>query len=147
MKRFIILLVLVFTCSISFAQRFTLKDTRDSILYNIEEAVNTIKSNQENYGTYKIYPTENIHILLKLDTSTGVLKMVQWELDRDKEFEIFINSEFLADGILAKKGRFELYPTKNMYQFILLDTMIGTTWHVQWGTKPGEYWIRKISIF
>ena len=34
-----------------------------------------------------------------------------------------------------------------MYQFILLDTLMGTTWHVQWGTKQGDYWIRKISIF
>ena len=101
--------------------------------------------NDEHYGRHKIYPTENIHILLKLDTASGIIKMVQWSLKQDEEFEVFINTEWLATGILAKKGRFELYPTKNMYQFILLDTLMGSTWHVQWGTKEGEFWIRRIS--
>lgn len=146
MKRILLFYILIIVSSSIFAQRFNPKTPRDSILYNIYDAVGSIKFNQENYGRYKIYQTENIHILLKLDTASGVIKMVQWDLDKDQEFEVFINTDWLATGILAQKGRFELYPTKNMYQFILLDTLMGTTWHVQWGTKLGEQWIRRISF-
>ena len=84
---------------------------------------------------------------IKLDTATGIIKLVQWSLDSDKEFETYVNSEDLSGGLLSEKGRFELYPTKNMFQFILLDTLIGSTWHVQWGTKESQMWIRRISYF
>ena len=147
MKQILLTFIAVLYTSAICAQRFNPTTQRDSILNEIYEDVASIKFNQEEYGRYKIYQTENIHILLKLDTASGIIKMVQWDLDRDKEFEVFINTEWLAEGTLAKKGRFELYPTKNMYQFILLDTLFGSTWHVQWGTKEGEYWIRKISLF
>jgi hypothetical protein len=32
--------------------------------------------------------------------------------------------------------RFTLYPTQNMYNFILLDQIDGKTWQVQWSTDP-----------
>lgn len=34
-----------------------------------------------------------------------------------------------------KNGRFFLYPTSNMYNFILLDQIDGRTWQVQWSTE------------
>jgi hypothetical protein len=145
MKRLLIIIICLISIEPVFAQRFTPNTPQDSILCSIDDAVSSLVFNDEHYGRYKIYPTENIHILLKLDTASGIIKMVQWSLKQDEEFEVFINTEWLATGILAKKGRFELYPTKNMYQFILLDTLMGSTWHVQWGTKEGEFGIRRIS--
>ena len=147
MKQILLTVFAFLYTSAIYAQSFNPTTQRDSILNQIYEDVGLIKFNQEEFGRYKIYQTDNIHILLKLDTATGIIKMLQWNLDRDKEFEVFINTEWLTEGGLAKKGRFELYPTKNMYQFILLDTFMGSTWHVQWGTQKGEYWIRKISLF
>ena len=38
----------------------------------------------------------------------------------------------------AIPGRFELYPTQNMYTFILLDTKFGYTYQVQWSTNPDQ---------
>ena len=143
-KILIILFCLMFTAQ-CFSQVIKPVTQRDSILCDIRDAANAIKFYHEYNGQYKLYPTENIHILLKLDTSTGIIKLVQWSLEKEKEFEIYINADILATGLLATKGRFELYPTKNMYQFILLDTLMGETWHVQWGTKENERWIRKIS--
>lgn len=35
-------------------------------------------------------------------------------------------------------GRFELYPTNNMYTFILLDTLWGSVRQVQWSTNPKQ---------
>lgn len=134
MKKTLLLLLLFFPV-ITYAQNDSLKQSKDSVLVEINEALQAIKFNQEKYGRYKIYQTDNIYILIKLDTATGRIKLVQWSLDSDKEFEAYVNSEDLSGGLLSEKGRFELYPTKNMYQFILIDTLLGSTWHVQWGTK------------
>lgn len=92
---------------------------------------------------YKLYPTENIYNLLQLDTQTGRIEQVQWSLDADKELTVTVNSENLSYG-KYNNGTFELYPTKNMYQFILIDKTDGRKWHVQWGMSDKERWIREI---
>ncbi len=33
---------------------------------------------------------------------------------------------------LAQNGRFKLYPTGNMFNFIMVDVIDGRTWQVQW---------------
>lgn len=99
-------------------------------------------------GHYKMYKTENMYVFLKLNTSTGQIELVQWSLDYEKEFSIWLNSTDLSTysdhSPYSKIGRFELYPTNNIYQFILLDTTDGRTWHVQWGTESKKQWIRRI---
>lgn len=91
---------------------------------------------------YKLYPTENIYTFLELDTQTGRISQVQWALSAKDEFTIIINDEDLNGGIT--KGNYELYPTKNIYQFILLDKKDGRKWHVQWGIGSSKRWIRRI---
>lgn len=93
---------------------------------------------------YKLYPTENIYTFLQLDTKTGKIEQVQWSLDSDKEGSFSINSRELNYGYGNGSNSFELYPTKNMYQFILLDKTTGNKWHVQWGMKSSERWIRRM---
>ena len=44
-----------------------------------------------------------------------------------------------------KPGRFELYPTQNMYNFILLDKVKGGTWQVQWSAKEKERGVMRIG--
>ena len=94
---------------------------------------------------YKLYPTENIYTLLELDTKTGIVKQVQWGLDSQEEGTWYINSIDLNkwDGGYGS-GSFELYPTKNMYQFILIDQTDGRKWHIQWGIGDNKRWIRRI---
>ena len=56
------------------------------------------------------------------------------ELDRwlkPKPLEESINLA-LKNSPKAQNGRFFLYPTKNIYNFILLDQIDGRTWQVQW---------------
>ena len=91
---------------------------------------------------YKIYPTENLYILIKLDTQTGKLDLIQWSLKSKDEFNVTLNASDLS--VYTNLNSFELYATKNMYQFILLDKATGRNWHVQWGTKDSERWIRRI---
>ena len=93
---------------------------------------------------YKLYQTENIYTFLQLDTKTGQIKQVQWSLDSDKEGSVTINDDDLSYGYGYGSGSFELYPTKNMYQFVLLDKTDGRKWHVQWGMEYGNRWIRRI---
>lgn len=91
---------------------------------------------------YKLYPTENIYNFLKLDTQTGRIEQIQWSLDFKKEGIVTINEENLSS--VFSSSAFELYPTKNMYQFILLDKSDGRAWHVQWGLEKDKRWIRRI---
>ena len=36
---------------------------------------------------------------------------------------------------IGKVGQFKLYPTKNMFNFLMVDTINGFTWQVQWSTE------------
>ena len=98
---------------------------------------------KETYANrHKMYPTKNIYNLLKLDTHTGKIEQVQWSLDENEEFTSIINSQDLSWE--TGMNSFELYPTQNMYQFVLLDKLTGRTWHVQWGLNDKERWIKRI---
>lgn len=93
---------------------------------------------------YKLYQTDNIYTFLQLDTKTGMIEQVQWSLDSDNEGSVSINIEDLTYGLGCGSGSFELYPTKNMYQYLLLDKTTGRKWHVQWGMESSKRWIRRI---
>lgn len=69
-----------------------------------------------------------------------------WTLDKEKEFSVTINDEDLSNfaSRYYEAGSFELYPTKNMYQFILFNKEDGRKWHVQWGIESNKRWIRRI---
>ena len=120
---------------------------RDSTLQTILEKLEDIDWILSHPVTerYKLYKTENLYIMLQLDTSTGRIKIVQWSLDDNKEFTVYLNEDDLSYGHNFI-GQFELYPTSNMYQFILMDKIVGSLWHVQWGTEKSKMWIRRISF-
>lgn len=146
MKRFLLLLTLLSIFLCGKAQTDSIVSSPiDSVAirtnYLVEEIVtNQLKQNLSE--RYTIYQTENIYNLLKLDRQTGKIDQIQWSLDSNKEFSVTLNSTNLSyfDGL----NSFELYPTKNMYQFILLDKATGRTWHVQWGTESKKRWITRI---
>ena len=73
-----------------------------------------------------------------------MIEQVQWSLDSDNEGSVTINSDDLTYGLGYGSGSFELYPTKNMYQFILINKTTGQKWHVQWGMESSKRWIRRI---
>lgn len=105
-----------------------------------------ILDNSEQSQRFELYPTQNSFNFLKLDKKTGKIYQVQWSLEGEEEFSITLNgidlSQFSTDG-----NCFKLYPTKNMWQFILLDGASGRAWHVQWGFEEKNRWIKRIEEF
>ena len=82
---------------------------------------------------YKLFPTQNMWTFIKLDTQTGQMWQLQYSVNDDKgRFEYDLNPNALVVNDKKVNGRFELYPTQNIYNFILLDKIDGKAWQVQW---------------
>ncbi|PWJ35713.1 hypothetical protein [Fibrobacter succinogenes] len=85
---------------------------------------------------YKLYPTQNMWTFLKLDTETGRIWQVHYSIKgKDTRFEEPLNTGNIAKALKKEQkiGRYALYQTQNMYNFILLDQIDGETYQVQWG--------------
>ena len=143
MKKTLLSFLLCMLAVVGNAQKTYTQEERDSLLNRIEFHLDNIEFSMEVSQRYKIYKTENNYIFLKLDTRTGMIDLIQWNLDEDKEFEAPLNSERLT-LLTSENGQFELIPTNNIFQFLLLDRNLGRVWHVQWGFKEKERWIRRI---
>ena len=159
MRRAVFFLLLISTININAQTAKTNSNARsvkyeqkvDSLLSQIDtllminnQLLEHLEINSSLKGRYKLYQTENIYTLLQLDTKTGMIEQVQWSLDSDNEGSVSINSDDLTYGLGYGSGSFELYPTKNMYQFILINKTTGQKWHVQWGMESIKRWIRRI---
>lgn len=150
MRNTLIILWLMCLPFLGQAQNKGSQNLLDSIHIEVKDIAQQLAKQQVDNvfsNTYKLYKTENIYIFLRLNTSNGKIDQVQWNLDRDKEFITVLNDGDLTYGfsIGNHNGRFELYPTQNMYQFLLLDTNFGSMWHVQWGLDSKKRWIVPIN--
>lgn len=118
-----ILYILLFVFSLTFV---SCKDTKkENVKQEIKENV-----------VYKLYPTENLWTFLKLDTRNGRIWQVQYSIKEDNpRIEVDLNTKRLVASDKEENGRFALYPTKNMFNFILLDQISGDTWQVQWSIE------------
>lgn len=132
MKKFILTTIALFVCgqSIVFAQEIK----SDSLQTTLSEKdiLSIVASNTISEENYKLYPTDNMWTFLKLDTRTGKIWQVQYSVNSNSYGEVVVNELDLTYGSNEKAGRFELYPTQNMYNFILLDKKEGFVAQVQW---------------
>ncbi len=96
---------------------------------------------------YKLYETTNLWNFLKLDTQTGRIWIVQYTINEDANRVVYPLSEksLVSDSNNLVNGRFELCPTKNMYNFILLDKINGKTWQVQWSFEEENRFVIPIQ--
>ena len=95
--------------------------------------------------TYRLFKTQNMHIFIKLNTSNGTMKLVQFSTSSTRDImQADLSDIELATGTEAKNGRFYLYPTDNFYTFLLLDQIDGGVWQVQWSTNPEDRGIFRI---
>ena len=151
MKKVLLIVAIILGVTSVFAQTKQKTVRSDSLLIRIDSLLQANNAWQEHIEIdlslkqrYKLYQTDNIYTFLQLDTKTGMIEQVQWSLDSDNEGSVSINSDDFSYGLGYGSGSFELYPTKNMYQFILLDKTTGRKWHVQWGMEASKSWIRRI---
>ncbi|SFQ56427.1 hypothetical protein [Parafilimonas terrae] len=86
---------------------------------------------------YRLFSTKNTYTFIKLNTRNGQMWQVQWGTESKYRFETILSDISRVNESEEKNGRFFLYPTPNIYNFILLDQINGRTWQVQWG-KEGE---------
>ena len=94
---------------------------------------------------YKLYPTENMWNFIKLDTRTGRLWQVQFSTQGyEYRFQSVLSDLDLSYEENTKPNRFELYPTKNTYNFVLLDKVDGRVWQVQWSFEKEERMVLRI---
>ncbi|AWA31037.1 hypothetical protein HYN48_13620 [Flavobacterium magnum] len=94
---------------------------------------------------YRLFPTENYWTFIKLDTRNGKMWQVHFTITEGEfEGELILNSDSLVLTTEEVNGRFTLYPTKNMYNFILLDQMDGRTYQVQWNSDKEKRFVSRI---
>ena len=86
---------------------------------------------------YKLYPTENVYTFLKLDTATGRVWQIQYGVG-DVEGNTVVLSDFDYSLGNGQNGKYKLYPTQNMWNFLMLDTDEGITYQVQWHTDEDK---------
>ena len=68
---------------------------------------------------------------------------VQWST-KDNQFQTTLSDISRVEKDEEKNGRFFLYPTTNIYNFILLDQIDGRAWQVQWSTEAKERMVIRI---
>ena len=92
---------------------------------------------------YRLFSTRNMYTFIKLNTRNGQMWQVQWSIKgSDYRFETILSDISRVDKDEEKNGRFFLYPTTNIYNFILLDQIDGRAWQVQWGNEGERAVIR-----
>ncbi len=92
---------------------------------------------------YRLFATKNIYTFIKLNTKNGQMWQVQWDT-KNNQFQTPISLTTLVTKEEEKIGRFFIYPTTNIYNFILLDQIDGRVWQVQWSTEAKERMVLRI---
>lgn len=132
MKRIVLLLCILHCFTFVYAQ----------IEAPVQTATTTIPNKD---AKFLLFPTKNIHIFLKLNTRNGEVSIVQYSLD-GKEGEVKIHSYYypLVSKEEQSNGRFYLYPTTNIYNFLLMDQIDGRVWQVQWDFEGKNRMLNRI---
>ena len=86
MKRISFIIVGLLISILAYSQNKSKVSERDSVITNINTNVTSL-ARKALFGRYKIYQTDNIYILLKLDTATGRIDLIQRNLDESKALE------------------------------------------------------------
>lgn len=87
---------------------------------------------------YRLFATRNMYNFIKLNTRNGQMWQVQWGTESKYNFETTLSDISRVNKDEEKNGRFFLYPTRNIYNFILLDQLDGRVWQVQWSLEINE---------
>lgn len=124
----LIAMVFLFASATNDSTSTVVLSQRDSLLF--EQLI--VFQDQLREPIYKLYPTQNMYTFLELNTITGQIWIVQWSTSGNRMKYVLDIEERIFSWDEKIAGRFELYPTENMYNFVLLDNIKGYCWQVQW---------------
>lgn len=94
---------------------------------------------------YRLFATRNMYTFIKLNTRNGQMWQVQWGTERKYQYETLLSDISRVNKEEERNGRFFLFPTTNIYNFLLLDQIDGRVWQVQWSTKANERMVDRIN--
>lgn len=137
MKRLVTILFACLCCSVFGAKAQSHMPDGGLLKDLLNTIVDTQSEMTSNTPRYKMYKTTHDYILLKLDTATGKVWMVQIGMGDKSSRKVLAvdDTSPLRENDPAINGRFELYPTNNSYNFVMIDTHVGTTYQIQWHTE------------
>lgn len=87
---------------------------------------------QDSKIPFRLFETRNNWNYIMLDTITGKMWMIQYDIQGNNRGGTILSDVNLAKDKEEIVGRFTLSPTANTWTFILLDQYEGSTWQVQW---------------
>ena len=147
MKRLILttIALFVFGQNLLFAQEIKPDSLQSSL--SEKDILTYIALHTKSEENYKMYPTNNMWTFIKLDTRTGKVWQVQYSISGDSHGQAIINDVDLTFGTNDKAGRFELYPTQNMYTFLVLDKISGMVAQIQWSMNADNRGLVKVITY
>ena len=101
-------------------------------------SLSLVEKQEEVDNRFILYPTQNSWNFLLLDQINGKIWQVNWNIKPEKNKIIPLNNSSLIEKQNIADNRFTLYPTQNMWNFLLLDKINGNIWQVRWSTKSEE---------
>lgn len=122
MKKLFLFIFILYT-TFSFAQ-----STSQPPIQNISTDSNVV---------FRLFSTRNMYTFIKLNTRNGQMWQVQWDTNSN-QFETPLSLINLVSDEDGMNGRFFLYPTTNIYNFILIDQTDGRVWQVQWSAEAKQ---------
>ena len=147
-RNFILITLLTFFALISKGQ--TQKDSLITIQPDSIKKVQQIEKKAEiqpiDIPIYKLFPTQNYWTFIKLDTRNGKMWQVHFSISNEGyEGELVLNPNSLVWTEEEQiNGRFTLYSTNNIYNFILLDQINGKTYQVQWNNDKDKRFVSRL---
>lgn len=142
-------------CVLGFAQEnreIKYQERVDTLLTQIQDDMEFLRykyGNEQQTKEFQLYPTQNMWSFLELNTITGQIYQIQFSMKSNERLYTTVNADSLNSSyqkyMEQDTGRFELYPTQNIYTFLLLDRKFGRVWQVQWGFKNEDRFIIRIK--
>ncbi|MDR2276159.1 MAG: hypothetical protein LBF27_34965 [Sphingobacterium sp.] len=84
---------------------------------------------------YKLIPTRNLFTFIKLNTRNGQMWQVETDKINKNKAVTTLSARSLVSAEEERNGRFTLYPTINLSDFILFDQIDGRMGQVTWGRE------------
>ena len=110
--------------------KYHVDSLQTELIVGIKESISSMNKK----SSHELYKTDNIWTFLELDTRYGFIWQLHFNVNSGVSGSKHIVNANDLRGFSRESvpGRFKLYKTENMYNFILLDTFDGRTWQVQW---------------